>query len=145
MATVDRFEDLECWKRARELTREVYAGTRAGEFARDFALRDQIRQASVAVMSNIAEGFDRGGNKEFRQFLSIAKGSAAEVKSQLYVALDAEYIDDVAFSRIRQLADESGQLIGGMMRYLRTSDIRGAKYKEPGTPTRNAGLKWCAR
>ena len=88
MATFHRFEDIDAWQKARELTRAVYAASRSGSFSKDFALRDQIRRASISVMSNIAEGFERGGNKEFRQFLSTAKGSAGEVRAQRYVALD---------------------------------------------------------
>ncbi|HEX6729001.1 MAG TPA: four helix bundle protein [Pyrinomonadaceae bacterium] len=79
MATFKKFEDIECWKKARELTKRVYRASRKGLFARDFGLRDQICRASVSIMSNIAEGFDRNGTKEFIQFLSTAKGSAAEV------------------------------------------------------------------
>src|SRR5215210_7381743 len=89
---IKRFEDVEGWKKARLLTRELYSVTMKGEFARDFALRDQIRRAAISVMSNIAEGFEREGNKEFRQFLSLAKGSASEIRSQLYIALDAGYL-----------------------------------------------------
>ena len=88
MATFKTFEEIDAWKKARELTKRVCAVTGVGTFARDFSLKDQIRRASVSIMSNIAEGFDRGGTGEFVQFLAIAKGSAAEVKSQLYVALD---------------------------------------------------------
>ena len=88
MATIQRFEEIEAWQVARELTRSVYECSKSGSFAKDFALRDQIRRAAISVMSNIAEGFERGGNAEFIQFLSIAKGSAAEVETQLYVALD---------------------------------------------------------
>jgi four helix bundle protein len=88
MANISKFEEIEAWCKARLLTKEIYAATSQGEFAHDFALRDQIRRASVSIMSNIAEGFERGGNKEFRQFLFMAKGSAGEVRSQLYIALD---------------------------------------------------------
>ena len=84
MANIERFEDLEAWKKARETTKAIYAATSGGKFSRDFSLRDQIRSSAVSVMSNISEGFERGGDKEFRQFLAIAKGSAGEVKSQLY-------------------------------------------------------------
>jgi four helix bundle protein len=92
MATIERYEDIQGWQRARELTKFIYAITKQEAFARDFSLKDQIRRAAVSVMSNIAEGFERGGRAEFIQFLSIAKSSAAEVQSQLYVALDQEYI-----------------------------------------------------
>ena len=83
MATIKRFEDIEGWKMARELTKEIYRVSSSGNFSRDYGLCNQIRKASVSIMSNIAEGFERGGNKEFCNFLSIAKGSAAEVRAQL--------------------------------------------------------------
>ncbi len=88
-----RFEDLLVWQRARELTRVIYELTQGGAFARDFGLRDQIRRAAVSVMSNIAEGFERGSDTEFGHFLSIAKGSCGEVRCQLYVASDQGYVD----------------------------------------------------
>ena len=89
---VRTFEDLEIWKDARALTREIYQLTRDSKFSNDFALRDQIRRAAVSIMSNIAEGFERGGNQEFIQFLYVAKASCGEVRSQLYVTLDQSYI-----------------------------------------------------
>ena len=89
---VRNFEDLEIWKDARALTREIYQLTRDSKFSKDFALRDQIRRAAVSIMSNIAEGFERGGNQEFIQFLYVAKASCGEVRSQLYVALDQSYV-----------------------------------------------------
>jgi four helix bundle protein len=99
MATIYRFEDLHAWKIARELTRDVYRITQGDKFSRDFGLTNQIRKASVSIMSNIAEGFERDGNKEFCNFLSIGKGSAGEVRSQLYVALDQDYIARNEFDR----------------------------------------------
>lgn len=129
MATIKRFEDIEAWKRARELTREVYRHSKAGLFARDFALRDQMRRASVSVMSNIAEGFERGGTKEFIQFLAMAKGSVGEIEAQLYVALDQAYINEDEFVFLRRLAEPTKRLIGGLMSYLRQSGMKGSKYK----------------
>jgi four helix bundle protein len=129
MPTIARFEDIEGWKKARELTRDIYRVTSAGEFARDFGLCNQIRRASVSIMSNIAEGFERDGNKEFGSFLSIAKGSAGEVRSQLYVALDQKYISEDEFEQIYSKADENARIIGGLMKYLRQSNIRGLKFK----------------
>ena len=126
---VTQFEDVDAWKKARELVKIIYKTTAGGDFSRDFGLRDQIRRAAVSVMSNVAEGFERGGNREFQQFLSVAKGSAGEVKSQLYVALDAGHIDQKDFDHIYQLADETGRLIGGFLRYLSQSDHRGSKFK----------------
>ena len=118
MVKIKRFEDIEAWKKARELTQEIYAVSNEGSFARDFGLRDQIRRAAVSVISNIAEGFERGGDVEFRRFLSIAKGSAGEVKAQLYVALDAGLINQDQFDSLYRMATEVGNLIGGFMRYL---------------------------
>jgi len=129
MATILRFEDIDGWKMGRELTREVYRVTSEGNFARDFGLVNQIRKASVSIMSNIAEGFERDGNKEFGNFLSIAKGSAGEVRSQLYVALDQSYITEQQFETIYSKADENGRIIGGLMKYLRRSDVPGVKFK----------------
>lgn len=121
MAKIERFEDIEAWQKARELVRKVYAVSNEGAFARDFGLRDQMQRAAVSIMSNIAEGFERGGDVEFRRFLSIAKGSAGEVKAQLYAALDAGLIDRACFNDLYRLATETGKLIGGFMRYLRAS------------------------
>jgi four helix bundle protein len=129
MATFKKFEDIEAWKKARELTRRVYGVSRTGAFARDFALRDQIRRASISIMSNIAEGYDRSGTGEFIQFLATAKGSAAEVKCQLYVALDQNYIDEFTFGDLSALAIEIGNMTAGLMNYLRRSGIKGTKYK----------------
>ncbi len=130
MATIQRFEDIEAWQKARALTQTIYQMTSHGAFARDFALRDQIRRASVSSMSNIAEGFEREGNKEFIQFLTQSKGSTGEVKSQLYVALDAHFITDPEFQRAYDLANEAGRLIGGFIRYLQTSALRGRKFSQ---------------
>ncbi len=111
---IEKFEDLIAWQKARELTKNVYRVTKIGEFLKDFGLRDQIRRASVSIMSNIAEGFERGGRSEFHQFLVIAKGSCAELKSQLYVALDAEFIDIGTFQSLDGLARETSRLVGGL-------------------------------
>ncbi len=117
MAKIDRFEDLEAWKLARELTRLVYQVTAAGEFSRDFGLRDQIRRASVSILSNIAEGFERAGDKEFLQFLAMAKGSCGEVRAQLYVAFDERYITSEQFKAISNKALDISRLISGLMKY----------------------------
>ena len=129
MATFTKFEDIESWQKGRELTRRVYKVSTKPRFARDFGLRDQIRRASVSIMSNIAEGFDRSGRAEFIQFLATAKGSAAEVKCQLYVALDQTYIDEAEFNDLSTLAEETSRMIGGLMKYLRSSSYKGTKYK----------------
>jgi four helix bundle protein len=111
---IGRFEDLIAWQKARALTREIYRVTTEGRLARDFGLRDQIRRAAVSIMSNIAEGFERGRPSEFHQFLSVAKASCAELRSQLYVALDAGYVDDPLFKNIMQKAEEVGRVLGGL-------------------------------
>ena len=129
MATIRQFEDIEAWQVARELTRAIYTCSNSGPFARDFGLRDQIRRASVSIMSNIAEGFERGGSAEFVQFLAIAKGSAGEVEAQLYVAFDQGYITEEQFEALRQLTASTKKLIAGFMNYLKKSDLRGQKYK----------------
>lgn len=129
MSAFQRFEDIEAWQKARELTKAIYALSNDGQFARDFGLRDQIRRASVSIMSNIAEGFGRGGNKEFIQFLSTAKGSASEVQAQLYVALDAGYINQDQFQKLYSETEATARMIAGLLRYLQNSDFKGAKYK----------------
>ena len=129
MATFKKFEEIESWKMARELTKQVYKVSNRSPFSRDFALRDQIRRAVISVMSNIAEGYDRSGTGEFVQFLATAKGSAAEVRCQLYVALDQDYIDSKQFSALSGIAVDTANLIGGLMNYLRRSGYKGTKYK----------------
>ena len=111
---VERFEDLIAWQKARQLTSEIYRITMHGEFAKDFGLRDQIRRAAVSVMSNIAEGFDRGSRGEFHQFLVVAKASCAEVRSQLYVAQDAGYINQETFDIVNSSTSELSRIIGGL-------------------------------
>lgn len=118
MPRIERFEDTESWQKARELAAAVYQATAKGAFARDLGLRDQIRRAAVSVMSNIAEGFERNGDNEFRHFLSMAKGSVGEVRAQLDVALDTGLVDRDTFAALYTLADETARLIGGFIRYL---------------------------
>jgi len=128
MAKIEMFEDLVSWQKGRELTRAVYRLSRTGEFVRDYALRDQMRSACISITSNIAEGFERGGDKEFIQFLSQAKGSCGEVRSQLYVALDEVYISEAQFRELKCLALETSRAIAGMMGYLKRSGLWGNKY-----------------
>ena len=128
MAKIERFEEIESWKMARDSTRLIYQISSKSDFSHDFALRDQIRRASISIMSNIAEGFERGGDKEFLQFLSIAKGSCGEARSQLYIALDANYVAKDEFDSIYNKLNETGRLISGLMKYLKQSDLRGSKF-----------------
>lgn len=110
---VKRFEDLIAWQKARILVRDVYRVTRVGEFETDYALRNQIRKAAISIPSNIAEGFERARHAEFHQFLSIAKSSCAEVRTQIYLAYDADYIDAVTCKNLLQNAEEVARIIGG--------------------------------
>ena len=106
---IKKFEDLKSWKKARQLTNAVYEATATGSFARDFGLKDQIRRASISILSNIAEGFERGGDREFLQFLAMAKGSCGEVRAQLYVAIDQGYLSRPLFERLSNDAAENIQ------------------------------------
>ncbi|MFW6059018.1 MAG: four helix bundle protein [Phycisphaeraceae bacterium] len=129
MATIGRFEEIEAWQRVRELANAIYDVSDEGRFARDFALRDQMRRAVVSVMSNIAEGFERDGAAEFNQFLSAAKGSAGEVRAQLYLVFDRRYVDEPTFQRLRSLAEEISRMLNGLMQYLQRSGHKGLKYR----------------
>ncbi len=113
---IERFEDFIAWQKARKLTADIYKVTSEGEFARDFSLKDQIRRAAVSSMSNLAEGFERGRPTEFHQFLSVAKGSCAEVRAQLYVALDVGYLTKPTFEALMVQATEVGKILGGLRR-----------------------------
>ena len=133
MATVQQFEDLHVWQEARELVLEVYKVTKQRAFVRDFSLRDQITRAAISSMSNIAEGFERGSRKEFIQFLQIAKGSNGEVRSQLYVALDQEYVDQKLFDKLRNSALALSRRLAKFIRYLERypSNTRVRSSKQP--------------
>jgi four helix bundle protein len=130
MAKIERFEDIEAWKRSRLLTRKIYDCTKQRGFDKDFGLKDQIRRASVSTMSNIAEGFERGGNQEFLQFLAMAKGSSGEVRAQLYVAFDQGYITQQQFDDMSRDAESISKMVGGFMGYLKKSGLRGSKYSK---------------
>jgi four helix bundle protein len=121
MATVERFEELEVWQAARDVVNAVYKASSNGAFARDYALRDQIRRAAVSIPSNIAEGFSRHSNKEFIQFLFIAKGSTAEVQSQLYTALDQDYISQETFDNIYETLEVVAKQLSRLITYLKRS------------------------
>ncbi len=118
MATVKQFEDLDTWKDARVLNKKIYTITRRKAFEGDFDLRRQIRKASVSIMSNIAEGFERNNNNSFIQFLTIAKGSCGEVRAQLYCCLDGEFISEKDFGPLKEEARVLGERIGKFISYL---------------------------
>lgn len=126
-----RFEDLLFWQKVRKLTKYIYKLTNNSGFKQDYGLKDQIQRASVSIMSNIAEGFGRGGNNEFIQFLFLSKGSNSEVQSQLYIAFDLGYIDESTFNRAYDLADEIGRLINSFIKSLKSSDKTGLKRFTP--------------
>lgn len=107
---IRHFEQIEAWKDARDLIKSVYEITRNGTFAKDYALKDQIRRAAISISANIAEGFDRGSNKEFLYFLAIAKGSAGEVKALFYTALDAGYITEAEFANLTDKAKRTHRI-----------------------------------
>jgi len=125
--TVKRFEDLICWQEARELTRGTCAVCRAGAFLKDYGLADQVRRAAISIMANIAEGFSRQGDREFIQFLFIAKSSAAELQSHLYVALDQAYIPTEDFDTLYAQAERIQKQISNLIKYLRSSTRKPAR------------------
>jgi len=135
---VKNFEDFEIWKEARALTREIYQLTRDSKFSKDFDLRNQIRRAAVSIMSNIAEGFERGGNQEFVQFLYVAKASCGEVRSQLYVALDQSYVTPKDCNDASKSFRRLSIMISNLIDYLKRSGMKGSKYmltSRPQSPT----------
>jgi four helix bundle protein len=127
---VKAFEDLEVWKEARRLTQRIYQLTKNENFSKDFALRDQIRRAAVSVMSNIAEGFERGGNQEFVQFLYVAKASCGEVRSQVYVALDQSYVAGAEVDELTNSFKRLSSMISNLIAYLRKSGMKGEKFRK---------------
>ncbi len=135
MATIKAFEDLEVWQKARLHANKIYNLTIKEPFARDFKLRDQINGSSGSIMDNIAEGFEREGNREFVQFLSIAKGSAGETRSQLYRALDRSYISSSVFEELKEESLQISRQLTGLMKYLNSSEMKGTKFiREPDEP-----------
>lgn len=140
MSTIQQFEDLLCWQKARILTREIYKSLNIEAFKylnipRDYGFCDQIQRASVSVMSNIAEGFERGTKQEFLNYLFIAKGSCGEVRAQLYIALDIGYLNLETFKYLNSLAMECSRLIHSFIQKLKSSEIAGLQYKKEKTAT----------
>ena len=131
MATLTRFEDSEAWQLGRELKRSIYAASKIGEFARDYALKDQIRRSAMSVTANIAEGIGRNGNREFIQFMSASKGSCAEIQDHLYTALDEAYVCESEFQKLYEQAAMVARKTGAFMSYLQGSEMCGPKFRTP--------------
>jgi four helix bundle protein len=129
MAVIQRFEDLIIWQKARELCKDVHRIANYELFSRDYKLRDQINASSGSIMDNIAEGYERNGNKEFIQFLYIAKGSCGETRSQLCRALDREYIHQEEFDVLYAKTDFLSKSIMNFIQYLQKSELKGSKYQ----------------
>jgi four helix bundle protein len=121
MASFEKFEDLEVWQAARKLVNVIYRATQCEGFVKDHGLKGQIQRAAVSIMSNVAEGFERSGNKEFSHFLYLAKGSAGEVRSLLYVASDLGYLDHQSFAALRESALSISKQLSGFIKYLNRS------------------------
>ena len=130
MVSVKRFEEMDVWKKSRLMVKMIYQMTNKPEFSKDWQLVNHIRKTAISIVSNISEGFERDGNKEFINFLSIAKGSCGELRCQLYMALDQNYIDDNQFMEISNLATEISKSLKGLMNYLQDSDLKGIKNKK---------------
>lgn len=128
MATIKHFEELEIWKMSRILCTEVYNLIIKTELKNDYKLKEQINGSSGSVMDNIAEGFERNGNKEFRQFLSISKASCGETQSQLYRVLDRNYIDIEKFNELKELTTQLRTKIGSFIKYLNNNEYKGHKF-----------------
>jgi four helix bundle protein len=139
--TFKSFEEFECWQDARALDNSIYKLTIKNGFERDFKLRDQILGATGSIMDNVAEGFDRSGNREFVRFLTYSKGSAAEVKSQLYRALDRTYISQNEFEKNYADADIVSKKIGGLIKYLNNSEFKGPRFKTNEFPNTKPGTR----
>ncbi|HCN51297.1 MAG TPA: four helix bundle protein [Chryseobacterium sp.] len=129
MGTIRRFEDLEIWRQSRELCNEVYHIIESTQLKNNFRLCNQIDGSSGSVMDNIAEGFERNGNKEFIQFLSIAKASCGETRSQLYRVYDRKFISQEKFEALIELTETLSKKINSFIKYLNTTDLKGTKYK----------------
>ncbi len=128
MATVGSFEELEVWQNARKLAAEIYKLTLQGTFRNDFKLRDQINDSLASIMRNIAEGFERNGNREFGQFLSVSKGSAGEARSDFYVALDRGHITPDQFNNLRTKVITISRQLSSLIAYLKRTEFKGTKF-----------------
>jgi len=128
MSTITCFKDIIVWQKGMKLSNGIYEVTKKGPFSKDFPLRDQIRRAAISIPANIAEGFERNGNRELQQFLSIAKGSSGEIMTFLLIARAQKYIDDDTFQQLNGLAEEVGKMIGGWIMYMKKKKFKGSKY-----------------
>jgi four helix bundle protein len=124
---ISRFQELVAWQKARQFCKEIYAATREARFARDFGLSGQIQRAAVSIMSNISEGFERNKPAEFHQFLSVSKSSCAEVRSQLYVAMDVGYLSTDSFGRLLAQGEELARIIGGLRSSIERRRLAGSR------------------
>jgi four helix bundle protein len=129
MATIKAFEEIKAWKKARILCNEIFLLFSTTDLGKDYKLKDQINDASGSIMDNIAEGFGRGGNKEFIQFLEVAHASACESQSQLYRVSDRQYISEEKFKELYSMADEIKRMIISLIQYLSATEMKGPKYK----------------
>ena len=129
MATIQCFEDLKVWRMARDFSKEIFRITCYEQFSKDYRFKDQIRASSGSIMDNIAEGFERSGNKELSQFLAIAKGSCGESRSQLHRSFDYQYIENDEYNALCQKSIEISKAIAAFIEYLKHSEIKGIKYK----------------
>ena len=130
MATIEKFEDLRSWKLGRELVKSFHAIALKSPLCKDHILHNQMHRAAISIVANLAEGFDRNGNKEFKQFAYIAKGSTAEFRALLYLAMDLDYVTQDQFEQLSKLTIEIGKTIRGMISYLQNNPERGMKAKE---------------
>ena len=126
-----RFEDLPIWQDARVFAKQIFEASKKGEFSKEYRLCSQIRASSGSIMDNIAEGFERDGNGEFKQYLYIAKGSCGETRSQLYRAFDYGYLEENVFEKLKFQSEEISKSIGSFIEYLQNTEIKGLKYKKP--------------
>jgi four helix bundle protein len=137
MAKINKFEDLQIWQAAREICRFVEFLFQSTALGNNYSLRNQMERCSGSIMDNIAEGFERNGNKEFTQFLSISKGSCGELKSQAYRAFDKKLITEEQFLQLNEMTELEKNKIGAMMNYLKNSELKGLKFKENTKPNNN--------
>lgn len=129
MGNIKKFEDLICWQKARTLNKRIYEIVKREKFDFDYEMINQIRRCGISIVSNIAEGFERDGNKEFISFLSTAKASAGELRAQLYLSRDLDYLSEKEFTELKSAALEVSKIISGLMNHLKQSEIRGRKFK----------------